>query len=114
MVWSHIYIWTHILLHFFSEIVPAMMIIDVKLSTQLKTANPAAKNPFADQPNPFQVTILSETYIFQPNSKLTEQCCNTGSSSNFKSRVGIFLAATKLMYQGDCTPANRKFEAIRL
>ena len=59
-VWSHIYIWTHILLHFFSEIVPAMMIIDVKLSTQLKTANPAAKNPFADQPNPFQVTILSE------------------------------------------------------
>ena len=28
--------------------------------------------------------------------------------------MGIFLAATKLVYQRDCTPTNRKFEAIRL
>ena len=39
------------------EHVCPIMTIDVKLSTQLKTANTAAKNPFADQPNPFQVTI---------------------------------------------------------
>ena len=30
------------------------------MSTQLKAANPAAKNPFADQPNPFQVTEISD------------------------------------------------------
>ena len=52
------------------------------MSIQLKTANPAAKNPFADQPNPFQVMHKSEILYLNQTLNSLNSCQNKDATTD--------------------------------